>query len=355
MHPAFDAFEYAGFLLKRWRFVAVVCIAAVAAAAAVSLMLPKRYTSTASILIDAPAGNDPRAATAVSPIYLESLKTYERFADSDTLFRRAIKQFGLADVEGTAAADTLKKRVLKVTKPRDTKLLEIQVTLRDPNKAQSVAQFIAEETATTSRSFARQTEDEFIAEARKTLDTSTARLEAVESAINAEATQAQPELLETEIEGAVELRNRVRRQLISADADLAGRTPDPDLRARRESLQKQSDALNDEIQKKQSLLGRRRASQDRLEAERRNARTAQETARTRLNDSLASAGSRGERLRIVDPGVVPERPSSPHLFLNICGALLLALAAAILYLTLEFALRNRRHAREFEARFRSAR
>ena len=50
-----------------------------------------QYTATARIVIDPPAGTDLRAAMAVSPIYLESLRTYEQFASSDSLFQKAAR------------------------------------------------------------------------------------------------------------------------------------------------------------------------------------------------------------------------------------------------------------------------
>ena len=37
-------------------------------------------------------GTDPRAAIAISQVYLESLKTYESFASSDTLFLQALEE-----------------------------------------------------------------------------------------------------------------------------------------------------------------------------------------------------------------------------------------------------------------------
>jgi len=84
----FDAFEYAGHLGSRWRAIAGGCVVALLLTAAITFFLPKRYTATASILIDPPAGSDPRTTTAVSPIYLESLKSYEHFAASDTVFQK---------------------------------------------------------------------------------------------------------------------------------------------------------------------------------------------------------------------------------------------------------------------------
>ena len=56
---------------------------------------PRQYTATARIVIEPPAGTDLRSAMAVSPIYLESLKTYEQFASGDSLFQKAIEQFDL--------------------------------------------------------------------------------------------------------------------------------------------------------------------------------------------------------------------------------------------------------------------
>jgi uncharacterized protein involved in exopolysaccharide biosynthesis len=131
-----NAFEYIDYLRLRWRLIAAACVSAILLSFIVSLMLPKRYTATASIVIEPPAGNDVRTATAVSPVYLESLRTYERFAASDTLFAGAVEHFHLSSVEGARSMESLKQQVLKVTKLRDTKILEISATLADPQLAQ---------------------------------------------------------------------------------------------------------------------------------------------------------------------------------------------------------------------------
>ena len=96
MAGAFDAFRYISYMRLRWRWIAVSCLTATSLAIVVSLLLPREYTATARIVIEPPAGTDLRAAVAVSPIYLESLKTYEQFADSDSLFRTAVDRFALA-------------------------------------------------------------------------------------------------------------------------------------------------------------------------------------------------------------------------------------------------------------------
>ena len=75
-----EIFRYIRYLRLRWRWIAVSCAVAVAIAAIVTMLMTRQYTATARILVEPPAGADLRSAMAVSPIYLESLKTYEHFA-----------------------------------------------------------------------------------------------------------------------------------------------------------------------------------------------------------------------------------------------------------------------------------
>ena len=122
-------------------------VVAVTAVLLVSLVLPKKYTASASILIEPPAGNDPRGSTAVSPVYLESLKTYEHFALSDSLFKEAIDSLQARAAQSAGLAmETVKRKNIQVTKPRDTKILEVRVTLNNPEKARDLARFIAQRT-----------------------------------------------------------------------------------------------------------------------------------------------------------------------------------------------------------------
>src|SRR5262245_30984696 len=95
MAETFDVFRYMSYLRLRWRWIAATCAIAVTLAVGMTLALPKQYTATVRIVVEPPAGTDLRSAMAVSPIYLESLRTYEHFASSDSLFRDAIDKLGL--------------------------------------------------------------------------------------------------------------------------------------------------------------------------------------------------------------------------------------------------------------------
>src|ERR1700693_1295354 len=219
MYQTFDAFEYVDYLRRRWRVIAAACGVALVLSLGVSLMLPKHYTATASIVIEPPGGNDVRLSTAVSPVYLESLKTYERFASSDTLFARAAERFHL--LGSGQSIESLKRRVLKVAKLRDTKILEISATLADPKTAQSLAQSLADETVTASRAESMVSDTDFVAKAQKQTNEAHLRLEQVQKQSADAAVNAPIEALQSEVDAAVELQGKVQQQLVATEGDIA--------------------------------------------------------------------------------------------------------------------------------------
>ena len=161
MTDSFDPIEYLDYLRKRWRFTAVAVLVAGTAAIALCLLLPKQYTAVATLVIE-PPGGDPRSATAVSSIYLESLKSYEAFASSDSLFARACGKFHLLDGKTGPPLESFKRRVLRVDKLKDTTVLEVSVTLPDPAQAQALVQYLAEETVALDRSIIRAGDQELL-------------------------------------------------------------------------------------------------------------------------------------------------------------------------------------------------
>ena len=354
MYQSFDPFEYLDYLRRRWRVVALACVAAVAVSLGLSLLIPKRYTATATIVIDPPAGIDARTATAVSPVYLESLKGYERYAESDTLFARAVERFHLAGAGPAPAIESLKRGVLKVSKLRDTKIMEISVTLRDPKLAQNVAQYIAEETVSVSHGENAEVDRDLAAGAQKQADAAQAAVERAQKALLALATSGPVDTLQSEVDASVQLSQKLREQLVSAEADAAeyqqqqgqadgqfAREQLQAARARVAVLEKRSQELERSIQEKEKILSSRIAKRDALQTELQMAQNVYEAASKTLREAIGAAGSRGERLRVLDPGIVPQRPSSPNLPLNVAAALLLALAASIVYLSFAFAFRRR--------------
>ncbi len=215
----------------------------------------------------------------VSPAYLATIRTYEHVASSDSLFKKAVEDLGVRKLDSRPLS-RLKKGILDVETPPGTKILKIEVTLPDPVLARELASYIAQETVRLSLDANLESDERL-----------TARLE--------------------------KLRDAVRERVRSAERaalDAAGGKASPVIAARR----------------------------DAAESERKAAWAALETAELQLGEARALAGERGERLQVIDPGVVPEIHSSPNLPLNVLAALFLALVASMIYLTLEFSYQQRK-------------
>ncbi len=354
MYQSFDAFEYVDYLRRRWRVVGVACLVAVVIALPLSLLLPKRYTATASIVIEPPGSSDSRTAIVVSPMYLESLKTYERFADSDSLFARAAEKFHLQDLGASRPIESLKRGVLKVSKLRDTKILEINVTLKDPKLAQKVAQYLAEETVALSHGESMESDREFIDEADRQNAAAQRRLEQAQKAWADYSGKEPVESLQGQLDASVELQGKLRQQLVEAETNVAeyqeqqGKAEShfaqeqlQAARARAALMEKRLQELQRSIQEMGASVASRTAKLDGFHNEVKMAQSEFEAAGRHLREVRAAAGTRGERLRVLDTGIVPQRPSSPNVPLNVAAALLLAVAASMVYLSFAFVLQRR--------------
>jgi uncharacterized protein involved in exopolysaccharide biosynthesis len=222
---SFESFDFPNYLKRKWRYCVLACAVAVALALVGSLLLPKQYSSTATLLIEPPQVADLRVMATASSVYLESLKAYEHVASGNKLFQRAVQKFDLRSSYPGEPLETIKRRTLNVSKIRETRVLEITVTLPDARKAAAVAEYLAQQVA--------------------------------------EMTQP------------------------------VGRDPATDTPIQQEPLEPTA----------------------------------------------------GERLHVIDSGVVPERPSSPNLPLNLVAAFALAAVASSLYLVVGFSIE--RHGRTF--------
>lgn len=321
-------------LLRRWRLPALTLAVALAASLTLSLVQTRRYTAQVSLVIDPPVTSDPRAAMAVSPIYLESLRTYEHYASSDHLFAEAMKKFGLRGAGWRPVTiESLKRSVLQVSVLRNTKILEIAVTLPDPSKAHALAVYIAEQTIALNRATSRRVDDELADAARREVDRAAAKLQAAQSALRAGIERAPArETLGTELKRLDEGAADTERESPSALRTRPGSARIPSSRLQRESPELA--AL--------MLLAGRKTEVDLLFAEYKAARDALDQTERSLRERQGLAGYRTESITLLDPGVAPERPSSPNIPWNLFAAATLALIASLVYLTVEFGLQSHR-------------
>jgi len=347
-----DAFRYVGYIKLRWRPVAASCAIAVTLALVASLLMTRQYTATARIVIDPPAGADIRAAMAVSPIYLESLRTYERFATAGGLFQKAMERFGLRQLLGNRPIESLQKSVLRVEIVRNTRILEIAATLPDPQRAQALARFVAEETVEMNRAVVTEGARDLVEAVAQEERRARERLQETDAAWSRMLTDEPVDALQSDLAVSSDLRSSLQQQIanteleIAESADRARGVPasmGPGAsHARLQELQRQLHALDRQEAEQQKRLAQRLADRDKLGSERKSVETALAAMEQRLGEARGESGYRGERLRIIDPAIVPERPSSPNLPLNLAAALLLGLLLPVIYLTLEMSYQEQR-------------
>ena len=324
MSPTRDQFvQPVAHIAAHWKLVAGTCAVALLVSLIATLLLPKKYTAVTRIFIEAPAGSDPRASTSVSPIYLDSLRTYELFASSDSLFLQAVEHFHLR--QNGASVDRMKKSILKVEVPRNTKILDISATLSDPVAAHALSLYLAQQTVTMNENASQQGDREFIAEAEKRFTAARERMDVAQRAWDATPDQVTGEDLRSQIFANEYLRDGLKKQMTElevADPDAAGADA-KQIAAYRQRL----GALNEQITAQRKHLAIVASHLESLESDLQSAKRTYSAAEARLQELRSAAGYRGERLRIIDPGIVPEHPSSPDLMLNLIVALI---AGAIL-------------------------
>jgi uncharacterized protein involved in exopolysaccharide biosynthesis len=348
-----EIFRYIRYLRLRWRWIATCCAISVLLAGAVTALQPNQYTATARVLIDPPVGADLRAATAVSPVYLESLKTYEAFAASDSLFEKALQKFGLHYGQ---PIETVKKRVLKVGLVRNTRILEISATMPDAPAAQKMAEFVAVSTVELSRAVMGEGASDLVSGMEKEREGAQARLQAAEDAW-AKVLGSEPVAeLQSAMESDADLRGATLKEIARTELELsdAGERLAPGIRAQLAEMRRQLEQLDRRQAERERLLSQRMAHRERLEAERKSRQADLTASETRLREARGDAGYRGERLRIIDPGIVPQKPSSPNLVLNLLAALLAGLVLPVGYLAIEMNYQEQRIAgrREYPAEIR---
>jgi len=240
---------------------------------------------------------------------------------------------------------------------RNTRILEISATLPNPQKAQALAHFLADATVDMNRSLSTAGDEDFIHNIEQQEREARARQQEDENAWARQLAAEPTSALESALGSAAELRSAIEQQIQSAELEIADaaerlkqdginadeiRKQSANARARLSEMRKQLEMLDRQSAEREKLLATRLAHKDKIEAERKAGTAALTAIEARLREARGEAGARGERLRVVDSGIVPERPSSPNIPLNIAVALLLGLVLPILYFTLEMNYQEQR-------------
>jgi len=356
MVDEFNPFEYLAFLKRNVRFAAIAVVSAGLWTAGISSLLAREYTANATLVIEPPAVNDTRAATAVSSVYLESLKTYEQFAGSDTLFAKACAKFGLSQSPGEPCPESFKRRVLRVTKVKDTKVLRIAVTLPDAIRAQQLVEFLANESVALNRNLAADGDRQTLADVQTQLTAATAELHRARADYESSTAGGADQLLEEEVRTSSELKARAALDAQRSRASLAelssrgDTTESASERARLDSLSADVASLDGRLAAQTRALAAARAQRERAEEALHMAEAKHEAWSRRANEAAVATGLRTEQLRVVDPGVVPQQPSFPDVPLFAGAALLVSALLTFAYLSLRYGFERQRARLQLAAR-----
>ncbi|MEO5926379.1 MAG: hypothetical protein ABIR70_21330 [Bryobacteraceae bacterium] len=353
MPDSFDPLEYLTHLRRNLKVAVVAVSCAAVLAGGASLLLTKQFTATATLVIEPPVANDPRAATAVTPVYLESLKTYEQFASSDTLFAKACQKFGLSETPGTTCTESFKRSVLRVAKLKDTKVLQIGVTLPDPKRAQQLVEYLATETVALNRSLAKDGDREVQADVATQLGLANDQLRQARTEYESAVGSGTDQLLEEEVRTLSDLKARTNVEALRSRtvlAELNSRKEEAAAeQARLNSLTSEAASLDKQLATQSTALATARARRERSTEALRVAEATRDAWSRRANEAAISSGQRTEQLRVVDPGVVPQQPSFPNPPLYIGVAILLSSLLVLAYLSLRYGMDRQREQQQLRA------
>lgn len=221
---------YLTLLARRWRLLAAGAALAALAALVVTLLLPKTYEATATILVTRPSYQfqfDPRLSNAVSPQNLLTVpsKAYMALARTDAVERAVVQELGPRLENGEREPGALLGRV-KVEQAGgsrgDPNVFEIKAQAGDPDRAQAIANAWANTYLKLAEQLYSQS-DQKLAFLAKELTEAGANLKASEDALVAFQRSSRIPNLEGQLSAVLNLYNghlaaRTNVRLVRQDA-----------------------------------------------------------------------------------------------------------------------------------------
>lgn len=349
MPAPFELALYFRALQGRWKRIAATVALAAAIALVVSLLLPPKYDATVLLVIQPGASNAPYPA-AMNPVYLEYLRSYEQFLQSDGLLARLLREARLDQAPYGFTVEKFRRSALRAAVVKNTKILKITVRLAAPQKAHEVALLLARLASQSNAEMNSAEAERARQQIRKELEEARARLETTRAALEKFRRESREDEVSRQVTRQIERKlgyqdqlNDVQISLAEQEARLAALSAEWDrerTRAELEGLRARHKALRAAFADVEATVARNQAARASLEVRRQElerdydlAQNTLETYTKRGNESGLALAARHEELQIADPGVVPAQPSSPHLLLNVLLAAFLGLLGSVLYET----------------------
>lgn len=363
MPSPFELSDYLRAILGRWKRITAVIVVASVVALLISLLLPKKYDATVLLAVQ-PAGSDARYPAVMSPTYLEYLHSYEQFLQSDGSIARVIKAANLDSGPYRYTVETFRTTALDLALVRNTNVLKIRVRFPDPSKAHEIALALARIGIQTNSDMNSAEADRTARQIQQETAEASARLTTADAAIETFRRGNREDEIGRQLSQQLERKMAYQEKLADAQVEMAekeawlasfstqlqrgsggGRRQQAEIRqqtqmaaAELEQLRARQKALRAGLQELEAPLERNRLALAALEARRRQlerdyelAQSAVVASANRANDARFTMAARHEELQIADPGVVPSRPSSPRIVVNVLLAGALGLLAGFVY------------------------
>src|SRR5579871_253443 len=340
MPDSLQPLESLSALPRRWKRILAVGVGAGVIALAISLLLPKKYEATTLVLIQPPLGAN--AAAALSPAYLDSLRSFEPFVESDGVLTTLLHDTHL---DTQFSPEQFRRSALRASVLKGTRVLQVSVILADPAKAHETALRLGQILRDENARMNREEGDRIRALAVKDAEEAHKTLLAVQSVAEQFRRTSREDEVRREAEAQIERKGRLEQDLNDSEMSLAeqeGRATSSGASA--EAARNMTTALRAHVQGVKTALASMQAALAKSQAD----YAAIDTRRTVLDSELQAADDRysslarrvtdissgavrREEMEIADPGAVPSQPASPHPLQNTILAVLLGLLAASLY------------------------
>jgi uncharacterized protein involved in exopolysaccharide biosynthesis len=223
-----DEAAFGRYVVLFWRWSPLIVGVAVACGAITALLAlgrPTEYQATSTLAVSGSKIADQ--ATLVISV------NYRPFIENNSVAEAVVKEFHLGDAPDYITPQVFLESVLSVEEVRNSNLIRLHVTLRDPARAAKLANRVSDLAAEGARKLSQAEAVQARDDLRSEVDDSRTRMEKAAAALEGFKTTAQLELTREDVKAMLEQRGRLldlvvgieglRGKVARAEADLAAR------------------------------------------------------------------------------------------------------------------------------------
>ncbi len=137
--PAWIFRAYLRLLRKQWKVIVGIIVAVMAAAVALTLLVPKTYQSQVQFFVSTMDTSDNSQLAQGSTFLQQRVKSYAQLVTAPVVLQPVVTEAGVDTSPAELAND------VSATIPADTVLINVSVDARTPHQAERIARAVATE------------------------------------------------------------------------------------------------------------------------------------------------------------------------------------------------------------------